>query len=154
VQEQRAHSKNSLKSVICDTSFGWRKVGEWVVQCSGHRFLGLEHFMRWCGECAGAWPANTHRKGTHLATPILIEIETARSQSFMVRDILPGPGWAPYRPRVHTIGKSKDFLSEERIKEGDCADGKCLKGLLTGVALECVVGMGVFGVWQLWHFVR
>lgn len=89
-----------------------------------------------------------------MASPILVEIETLRPQRFMVRDILPGPGWAPYRPDgLAAVGKT-DRTPAERVYVDDSGDGRCVKGLVVGIALECIAGLGVFGAWQLWHLFR
>jgi len=72
----------------------------------------------------------------------------------MVRDILPGPGWAPYRSDGLPAARDSARTPAERVYVDDSGDGRCMKGLLVGVALECVAGLGVFGVWQLWHLLR
>lgn len=89
-----------------------------------------------------------------MASPIVVEIETLRRQRFMLRDILPGPGWAPYRPDAPAAGRDSDGTLAERVYVDDSGDGRCMKGLLVAVALECVAGLGVVGAWQLWHLLR
>lgn len=89
-----------------------------------------------------------------MSSQVHIEFETITTQRFMVRDILPGPGWAPYRPQLHLVSEKSDSLTEGSLSSENSEDGKCLKGALIGIALECVAFAGVFGVWRLWHIAR
>jgi len=70
-------------------------------------------------------------------------------QPFMLRDILPGPGWAPYQPPPQVVIARINRPSKKNVAEGSCA-----KGLLVAIAFESTVALGALGIWQLWHFIR
>jgi hypothetical protein len=84
-----------------------------------------------------------------MATQSINQFEMELPQTFMLRDILPGPAWAPYQPQPRPSIKVIARPSNERVDAGSCA-----KGLLVAIALEGTVALGVFGIWQLWHFIR
>ena len=75
--------------------------------------------------------------------------EVELPQPFMLRDILPGAGWAPYQRPVRGV-----VVEINRSSRATSEDVACVKGLLVGVFLEGVAGLGVFGLWHLWHLIR
>ena len=84
-----------------------------------------------------------------MASQALNQLEIELPQPFMLRDILPGPGWAPYQPQYRSSIVEIDRASKQRVGEGSCA-----KGFLVAVAFEAAIALGVFGIWQLWHLIR
>jgi hypothetical protein len=84
-----------------------------------------------------------------VATQVLNEFEIESSQPFMLRDILPGAAWAPYRAPTQPIANEMDYASEAAEE-----DGNCVRGFLVAICLECVIVAGVFGVWHVWHMIR
>ena len=67
----------------------------------------------------------------------------------MLRDILPGPGWAPYRAPTQAFPRPVEREQDESVEEGSC-----VKGMLAALAIEGVVALGVFGLWHAWHLIR
>ncbi len=67
----------------------------------------------------------------------------------MLRDILPGPGWAPYHAPARTFD-----LRMDRSQDSAQIEGNCLIGVLVGLCLEAGMALGAYGVWQLWHLIR
>jgi hypothetical protein len=67
----------------------------------------------------------------------------------MLRDILPGPGWAPYEPKPRRVSREFARSSDQSVEEGSC-----VKGFMVAIAIEATVGLGVYGVWHLWHLIR
>jgi hypothetical protein len=84
-----------------------------------------------------------------VASQALNQLEIELPQPFMLRDILPGPAWAPYQPQYRSSIVEIDRASQKKVEEGSCA-----KGFMVAVAFEAAVGLGVFGIWQLWHLIR
>jgi hypothetical protein len=80
-----------------------------------------------------------------VATQALGNFEMEPTQPFMLRDILPGPGWAPYK------------ASEGRIdctSRAEVVPGSCLKGAVIAIMLESAAALVVYGAWQVWHLIR
>jgi hypothetical protein len=67
----------------------------------------------------------------------------------MLRDILPGAAWAPYRAPARPLAPDTDSVSDANEKEGNL-----LNGLLVALCLEGAMALGVFGLWQVWHLIR
>ena len=42
----------------------------------------------------------------------------------------------------------------ERLSESRLEGPRCMKGLLTGIGLEAVMALCLYGVWHLWHMFR
>ena len=83
-----------------------------------------------------------------MAGHTLDEFHHEVTQPFMLRDVLPGPAWAPYQARMRPLPRNADFSSEA------CQDGDCIEGFLVAVCIEGAAALGVYGIWQLWHFFR
>ena len=84
-----------------------------------------------------------------MASQVLNQIEIELTQPFMLRDILPGPGWAPYQLQRRSLVVEIDHPSKKAEERGNC-----IKGLVVALTLEATVAFGAFGIWQLWHFIR
>lgn len=84
-----------------------------------------------------------------MASQVLNQIDMESSQPFMLRDILPGAAWAPYRAPAQPMAKDMDCASVAVEQEGNC-----VRGFLVAVCLECAMVAGGFGVWQVWHLIR
>jgi hypothetical protein len=87
--------------------------------------------------------------GIDVATQVLNQIEIEASQPFMLRDILPGAAWAPYRAPVRSAANELDCACTTSE-----AGGSCVKGFVVAVALEGAMALGIFSVWQIWHLIR
>jgi hypothetical protein len=72
-----------------------------------------------------------------MASQTLNQFEEEARTPFMLRDILPGTAWAPYQAQAESFS---------RITEANC-----IKGFLASIAIEGIVGLSVFAVWQAWH---
>jgi hypothetical protein len=77
------------------------------------------------------------------------EFEPETPQPFLLRDVLPGPGWAPYRAAAFPLPQDREVAAKPYEE-----DGCCMKGLLVGIGLEGAAAMGIYGLWQLWHLIR
>ena len=84
-----------------------------------------------------------------MASQVLNQFEIESSQPFMLRDILPGAAWAPYRAPTRPLAAVTDCVSDANEKEGNG-----LKGLLVAIGLEGTMALGVFGLWHVWHLIR
>ncbi len=84
-----------------------------------------------------------------MASQALNEFHRDPPQPFLVRDILPRPGWAPYRAPVRPLRHDLRFVPEASEEEGSC-----VKGLVAAICLEGAAALGIFGIWQLWHLIR
>lgn len=84
-----------------------------------------------------------------MATQVLCDFEIKSPQPFMLRDILPGPGWAPYRAPVRLLERESEYESD-----ADVAGGSCVKGLMTAAFIEGAMVLGIYAAWQAWHLLR
>ena len=84
-----------------------------------------------------------------MASQALNQFEPESCQPFMLRDILPGPGWAPYQPPARPFPLPVELESDETMEEGSC-----VKGMLAALAIEGIMALGVFALWQAWHMIR
>jgi hypothetical protein len=84
-----------------------------------------------------------------VATQVLNQFEIESSQPFMLRDILPGAAWAPYRAPTCPIANEMECASDA-IEE----DGNCVKGFAVAIGLEGAMALAVFGIWHAWHLIR
>jgi len=84
-----------------------------------------------------------------VASHALKEFHRDTPQPFLLRDVLPGPGWAPYRAAARPLPEIRKIVPETYEVEGSC-----IKGLLVGIGLEGAAALGVYGLWQLWHLIR
>jgi hypothetical protein len=84
-----------------------------------------------------------------VATQVLNQIEIESSQPFMLRDILPGAAWAPYRAPARPAAKELECACTTNEE-----DGNCIRGFVVAVALEGAMALGVFAGWQVWHLIR
>ncbi len=84
-----------------------------------------------------------------MATQALNQFELELPKPFLLRDILPGPAWAPYGPGATGLAGETEYLPAPTAE-----DGNCLKGASVALALEAGAALGAFGIWQLWHLFR
>jgi hypothetical protein len=82
-----------------------------------------------------------------VASQALNQFEIEASQPFMLRDILPGAAWAPYRAPTRPLATTTESDTNEE-------EGNCLKGFLVAISLEGALALSVFGVWHGWHLMR
>ena len=74
-----------------------------------------------------------------MASQTLNQFEEEARTPFMLRDILPGSGWASFQAQVESFSRM--------------TDANCIKGFLASIAIEGIVGLSVFALWQAWHLV-
>ena len=89
-----------------------------------------------------------------MARQAVRDFQTESTQPFLLRDVLPGPAWAPYRAAARPSPRDTDFADRDYASGLSEDRGSCLKGMLFGLGLEVAAALGVFGVWQLWHLIR
>ena len=81
-----------------------------------------------------------------MASQVINNFEGELPKPFMLRDILPGPAWAPYQSHCR-------FLSAE-FESQDEEAGSCVKGSLVAIGLEGAAAIAVYALWLLWHMIR
>jgi hypothetical protein len=84
-----------------------------------------------------------------MASQALNRFQTESSNVFMLRDILPGPGWAPYRALSPALEKETETVPKSCAEDGDP-----IKGVLVALGLESGVILVLFGAWQVLHLIR
>jgi hypothetical protein len=84
-----------------------------------------------------------------VATQVLNQFEIESSQPFMLRDILPGAAWAPYRAPICAVANDMECAIEANE-----VDGNCVKGFVVAISLEGAMALGVFGLWHFWRLLR
>ena len=80
-----------------------------------------------------------------MATQVLDNFENQSSKVFMLRDILPGPAWAP--PMAKSPARAEETV---RVSESSAEDGSCVKGMILAFGLEASGALIVYGLWQFW----
>jgi hypothetical protein len=83
-----------------------------------------------------------------VATQVLNQFEIESSQPFMLRDILPGAAWAPYRAPTRAIANELE-CAIDAIEE----DGNCVKGFVMAICLEGATALSVLGIWHFWRLI-
>jgi hypothetical protein len=81
-----------------------------------------------------------------MASQTLNQFKGEARTSFLLRDILPGPGWALYRAPAQSFPRLV-----ERAPVQNAEEASCIRGFLAAIAIEGIVGLGVFALWQAWH---
>jgi hypothetical protein len=84
-----------------------------------------------------------------MATQVLGEINLETARPFMLRDIIPGAGWAPYQAPVRPLEREAEYHSDT-----DEAGGSCIRGLVMAFCLEAVTGVGAYAAWHAFHLLR
>ncbi len=84
-----------------------------------------------------------------MATQVIGKMEVESTDVFRLGDILPKSLWAPYRTAAPAYAKGS-----ERASSGSAGDGSSITGAIMALALEAAAALGVYGIWQLWHFLR
>lgn len=84
-----------------------------------------------------------------MASQAFNEFHRESPQPFMLRDVLPGPGWAPYSVPARPLLSARELVPETCEE-----DGNCLRGLVVAIGLEGAAALGVYALWQLWHLIR
>jgi hypothetical protein len=72
-----------------------------------------------------------------MASQALNQFEEEARTPFMLRDILPGSAWASFEAQAESFSR--------------ITDANCIKGFLASIAIEGIVGLSVFALWQAWH---
>ena len=72
----------------------------------------------------------------------------------MLRDILPGPGWAPYQASQARVSAPAVPRADLRSSNLRSEEGSCVKGLLVGLSLEAFAAAGVFAIRHLFQLLR
>lgn len=86
-----------------------------------------------------------------MASQAIGNFEVQPTQPFMLRDILPGPGWAPYTASERT---HVSRIDRARVSDGEAVHGSVAKGVLIGLLMEAAAALIAYGAWQVWHLVR
>ncbi|HEY6846401.1 MAG TPA: hypothetical protein VI320_09335 [Terracidiphilus sp.] len=81
-----------------------------------------------------------------MASQTLNQFKGEARTSFLLRDILPGSGWALSRAPAGSFPRIVERAPAENAEEANC-----IRGFLAAIAIEGLAGLGVFGLWQGWH---
>jgi hypothetical protein len=84
-----------------------------------------------------------------MVSQALNRFQRESSNVFMLRDILPGPGWAPYRALSPALERET-----EREPKSSAEDGDPIKGMLVALGFESAVILILYGAWQVLHLIR
>ncbi len=83
-----------------------------------------------------------------MATQVIGKMEV-ESTVFRLGDILPKSFWTPYGSAIPAFVKGSEHASD-----GSAGDGNSIAGAIVAIALEAAAALGVYGIWQLWHFLQ
>ena len=83
-----------------------------------------------------------------MATQVLNQFEIESSQPFMLRDILPGAAWAPYRASPRAVANELECAIDANEE-----DGNCVKGFVMAIGLEGAMALGVLCIWHFWRLI-
>lgn len=84
-----------------------------------------------------------------MATQTLNQIEAESTNVFRLGDVLPKSLWTPYGSAAPAFVKGS-----ERASNGSAGDGNSFSGAFVAIALEAAAALGVYGIWQVLHFLR
>jgi hypothetical protein len=84
-----------------------------------------------------------------LASPVLNSLEVEAVQPFMLRDVLPGSAWAPFRTEAAASAGEMDCMSEPVLEREFH-----LRGIAFALGLEAIMALAVYGIWQLCVHIR
>ena len=84
-----------------------------------------------------------------MATQVFNRFESETPAVFMVRDILPGAGWAPYQAESQVCA-----IETEPVSAVTREDGDFFTGALAALSLEAGLAVCVWGVRLAWHLFR
>jgi hypothetical protein len=78
-----------------------------------------------------------------------LEVEVKASDSFLLRDVLPGPAWAPFGPETGELRRAVDYVSVAMVEEENCP-----RAVLVALCVEGAVAVGLYAGWHLLHAIR
>jgi hypothetical protein len=81
-----------------------------------------------------------------MASQSLNQFKGEARTSFLPRDISPGSGWALDRSPAESFPR---IVQRAPAENGDRAS--CIRGFLSAIAIEGLVGLVVFALWQARH---
>jgi hypothetical protein len=81
-----------------------------------------------------------------MASQSLNQFKGEAQATFLPRDILPGSGWAIDRAPAESF---PCIVESAQAENGE--QSSCIRGFLVAIAIEGVVGLVVFALWQAWH---
>ncbi|MGA3048581.1 MAG: hypothetical protein ABSD67_18250 [Terracidiphilus sp.] len=84
-----------------------------------------------------------------MASQALNRFQTESPNVFMLRNILPGPGWAPYRALSPALERETEIAPKSSAE-----DGNPFKGMLVALGFEAAVVIVLYGAWQVLHLFR
>jgi hypothetical protein len=84
-----------------------------------------------------------------MTSQVFHQFEVEPQQPFMLRDILPGPAWAPFRAAPPApVACALQALQPAAKKQNRWAT------VLAAVCFEVAIPLGIFGIWQFWIHAR
>ena len=98
---------------------------------------------------SGHLPICLFIEGNHVASQALNQFEIESSEPFMLRDILPGAAWAPYRAPTRPSEAVTEGVSDTNEERGNC-----MRGFLVAIGLEGAAALGFFGIWHALQLLR
>jgi hypothetical protein len=88
-------------------------------------------------------------KGTPMTSQVFNQFEVETPQPFMLRDILPGPAWAPFRaaPQVAAVPAEQALAPAAKTQHR-------WKTVAATICFEVAIPLGVLSIWQFWSHLR
>lgn len=84
-----------------------------------------------------------------MASPTISSVNVESSEFIPLRDLYSHPELGFSLAESIDLATAAGALAEESV-EG----GRCLRGILVGVALEAATAFSLYGAWRLWHLHR
>jgi hypothetical protein len=84
-----------------------------------------------------------------VASQLLNEVEVKSSEPFLLRDILPGPAWAPFGSESCELHRAVDYVSAAMMEEENCP-----RAVLVAFCLEVAIALSLYGGWHALHMIR
>jgi hypothetical protein len=84
-----------------------------------------------------------------VASQLLNDLEAKAPEQFLLRDILPGPAWAPFGNGCGEVHRAIDYVSVAMVEEENCP-----RAVLVAFCVEAAIALGLYGGWHMLHMIR
>lgn len=78
-----------------------------------------------------------------------LDVEVKASDQFLLRDILPGPAWAPFGAESGELHRAIDYVSVAMVEEENCP-----RAVLVAFCLEAAIALSLYGGWHMLRMIR
>ena len=84
-----------------------------------------------------------------MASQLLDDPKIDSPEPFLLRDILPGPAWAPFQAESGQLHRAIDYASVAMVEEENCP-----RAVLVAFCVEAAIALGLYGGWHMLHLIR